>query len=122
MARTVVSLVRGSSASLEAALEANAFAVAEDLDVRLVLAGDAVELALAAASVLPGELGGVPIAPLASGQDLRALIESGVAVDALGDDVRDRGLAPSSLVAGVGSLEREDLAALLRSADAVVTW
>jgi sulfur relay (sulfurtransferase) DsrF/TusC family protein len=124
MVRTVVSLVRGSGGSrpLEAALEANAFAVAEDLDVRLVLAGDAVELALAATGVPPAELGGVAVAAPASGQDLRALIESGVAVHALGGDLRERGLAPASLVAGVASLEPEDLAALLRSADAVVAW
>lgn len=124
MARTVVSLVRGSSGSrsLEAALEANAFAVAEDLDVRLVLAGDAVELALSGAVVHPAKLAGVPVAPASSGEDLRALIESGVAVHAVGDDLRRRGLASSSLVTGVVSVEREDLATLLRSADAVVAW
>jgi sulfur relay (sulfurtransferase) DsrF/TusC family protein len=124
MARTVVSLVRSSCGSrpLEGAIEANAFAVAEDLDVRLVLAGDAVELALAGAEPDTGEVAGVLIAPVSTGQDLRALIESGVAVHALTDDVRERGLATASLVDGVAPLERTELAALMRSADAVVAW
>lgn len=125
MARTVVSLVRGTQGSARAtepALEANAYAVAEDLEVRVVLAGAAVELALAGAQARPGELAGVALPPSASGQDLRGLIESGVAVLALADDLAARGIARESLVDGVETLQGADLAALLRDADAVLAW
>lgn len=125
MARTVVSLVRTpptAARATEPALEANAYAVAEDLDVRLVLAGDAVELALTGGEVRPGEVAGVALPPAASGQDLRGLIESGIDVHAVAADLQARGIAPSALVDGVTPLDGAGLAALLREADAVVTW
>lgn len=125
MARVVVSLVRsaaGAPRGTEPALEANAYAVAEDLDVRVVLAGDAVELALAGGQAGPTEIAGVALPPAATGQDLRALIESGVAVRALSEDLRARGIDPGALVDGVAALEQTELAALLRAADAVLVW
>lgn len=125
MARVVVSLVRSAAGAVrgtEPALEANAYAVAEDLDVRLVLAGDAVELALAGGETPPADLAGVALPPAASGQDLRALIESGVAVRALSEDLASRGIEDAALVDGVATLGQTELAALLRDADAVLVW
>lgn len=125
MARTVVSLIRcagGVARATEPALEANAYAVAEDLDVRLVLACDAVELALSAGEVRPAELAGVALPPTASGQDLRGLIESGVAVYAVRADLERRGIEQEALVDRVRLLDEAELAGLLREADAVLAW
>src|SRR5690606_14720510 len=102
--RRVVSLVRSGPQALrstEAVFEANAFAVAEDVDLTVVLAGAAVELAIAAGEVRPGELAGVALPPAASGQDLLGLLESGVGVLVADADLQARGLAADDLVAGV---------------------
>jgi predicted peroxiredoxin len=125
MARRVVSVLRGAARSLRAtepALEANAYAVAEDLEVSVVLTGQAVELALAAAAVRPSDIAGVALPPAASGQDLRGLIESGVRVYAGAEDLQARGMDDAALVEGVETLDEGRLAALLRDADGVVTW
>lgn len=125
MARRVVSLVRSAPRALwgtDPVLEANAYAVAEDVEVSLVLAGDAVELALAHGQVPPGELAGVALPPAASGQDLRGLLESGIGVFVLTPDLDRRGLHDGSLVDGVARVDEDGLARLLGRADAVVTW
>lgn len=125
MARRVVSVVRsgpGALCSSEASLEANAYAVAEEVDLTIVLRGRALELAIAGGEVRPGELAGVALPPSVSGQDLRGLIESGVAVLADADDLGRLGLAASDLVSGVRLADADILAAALRGADAVLCW
>ena len=81
--RRVVSIVRSAPSALRAgqpALEANAYAVAEDIDLTVVLRGAAVELALRATEVRPGDVAGVAMPASAGGQDLRGLVESGVGI------------------------------------------
>lgn len=125
MVRRVVSLVRSGPQALrstEAVFEANAFAVAEDVDLTVVLAGAAVELAIAAGEVRPGELAGVALPPAASGQDLLGLLESGVGVLVADADLQARGLAADDLVAGVEVVDGAAVADVLRRAEAVLTW
>lgn len=125
MARRVVSLVQTTSGALrpsEPALEANAYAIAEDVDLTVVLRGGAVELAIVGGQIRPGQLAGVPLPPAASAQDLRGILESGIAVMAVADDVSGLGLDPGDLVEGVDVADLDRVAELLRTADAVLAW
>lgn len=125
MARRVVSLVHGVSGALrptEPALEANTYAIAEDVDLTVVLRGSAVELAVAGGQVRPGELAGVVLPPASSAQDLRGLLESGIGVIALAEDVTTLGLSAADLVDGVEVADTSTVAGLLRRADAVLAW
>lgn len=125
MARRVVSLLQGVSGALlptEPALEANAYAIAEDVELTLVLSGAAVELAVAGGEVPPGELAGVALPPAASAQDLRGLIESGVEVLVTAAGLERLGLDHDDLVSGVAVRDDDALAEVLRTADAVLGW
>lgn len=125
MARRVVSYVRRGPVALRASdpvLEANAYAVAEDVDLTLILAGRAVELALAGGEVHPGEVAGVSLPPAASAQDLRGLIESGVSVLVAGEDLAAIGLGTEDLVEGAKAVDSTSVADAIHEADAVVGW
>ncbi|MEX2622032.1 MAG: DsrE family protein [Egibacteraceae bacterium] len=125
MTRRVVSMLQGVAGALrptEPALEANAYAVAEDVELTLVLRGPAVELALSGGEVRPGELAGVALPPAASAQDLQGLIESGVEVIVAADELDRLGLAPADLVPGVTVRDHQALAEALRTADALIGW
>ncbi|MPZ87317.1 MAG: hypothetical protein GEU81_04410 [Nitriliruptorales bacterium] len=125
MVRRVVSLVRGAPVALrgvDPVLEANAFAVAEAVDLAVVLAGSAVELALEASEIRPGETAGVALPPAAYDQDLRGLLESGVPIYVDGEDLRRLGLAVADLVEGVRVVDGGTVARVLRGADAVLAW
>lgn len=108
MAVRVVSLVRSAPVALrgvDPVLEANAYAVVEAIDLAVVLTGPAIELALAGAE-----------------GDLQALLESGVAVYASTPDCERLGLSSADLVPGVRMAEQAAIAAVLRSAQAVLAW
>lgn len=125
MARRIASLLRAAPAALRAtdpALEANAYAVAEDVDLTVVLQGAAVELAVAASEGRPTQVAGVSLPPAASGQDLRGLIESGVRVVAHGRDVDEHGIDRAALVPGVEVVETRTVATILSDAEGVLTW
>lgn len=125
MARRVVSVLQGVAGALlatEPALEANAYAIAEDVDLTLLLRGHAVELAVAGGEVRPGELAGVALPPAASAQDLRGLVESGVDVLVEGEQLDRLGLAGGDLVHGVEVRDATDVAEMLRTADAILGW
>ncbi len=125
MARLVTSVIRTPPAAVSAvdpALEANAYAIAEDVELRLVLRGSGVELALALGQARTVELAGVVISPPVTGQDVRGLIESGVRVAVLDEDLETRGLTPEDLLAGVEVVDFRALAALLAETDAVLGW
>lgn len=124
MVRRVVSVVRSPPAAMRGAdpvLEVNAFAVAEAVDLAVLLVGPAVELALAVTTG-PQVLGGVELPPTAHDQDLRGLVESGVAVVVAAGDLRARGIDPTTLQRGIRSVEPDEVAELLRVADAVLAW
>jgi intracellular sulfur oxidation DsrE/DsrF family protein len=125
MARRVVSLLRGPAGAAranDAALEANAFAVAEDLDLTLVLRGRGVELAQHRPPDAPLELAGRPLPDPAAASDLQGLLESGVPVFVGADCLAELGLGPDDLLAGVRIVDAPAIAGLLRDADAVVAW
>ncbi|MGI8575501.1 MAG: DsrE family protein [Egibacteraceae bacterium] len=118
MIRTPPAAVRAA----DPALEANAYAIAEDIELRLVLRAAGIELALALGQTRTVELAGVVISPPVTGRDVRGLIESGVRVVVLDEDLEVRGLTPDDLLAGVEVVSFGTLAALLAETDAVVGW
>jgi intracellular sulfur oxidation DsrE/DsrF family protein len=126
MARRVVSVLRGpcgaAARTSDPALEANAYAIAEDVDLTLVLRGASVELAVAGARAVPVELAGAALPPLAASQDLRGLVESGVEVHACAASLQGRGIPAGALVEGVEIADAAALETLLRAADAVLAW
>lgn len=125
MARRVVSVVRGDGAgvwSSASSLEANAYAVAEDIDLTLVLRGAGCELAIAALGATDEVLAGHSLAARTGGQDLRALLESGVPVVVDGACLAANGLAVDQLLDGVRVVQHDDVLDLLVDADAVVGW
>ena len=125
MARRVVSVLRlgpGALRPTDPALEANAYAVAEDVDLTVVLRGSAVEFALSRSRSDPGELAGIALPPATGSQDLRGLLESGVRVVAEHEALERRGIRPDELVDGVGAIGTDDLAQLLADAQGVLTW
>ncbi len=124
MARRIVSVLRGAAGvprPSDAALEANAFAVAEDLDLSLVLRGRGVELAQQHGDA-PLTLAGHALPNAASASDLRGLVESGVPVYVGSDCLAQLGLAPDDLLAGVRIVDATAIADLLQGADAVLAW
>ena len=125
MARRIVSLIAsvpGTVRPVEPALDANAYAVAEDVDLTVVLRHDAVELAVVGGEVPPSDLAGVPLPPAAAPHEVRALLESGIAVIADAAALHVRGVDAAALVAGVEVADDARIAALLGSADAVLSW
>lgn len=125
MPRRVVSILRQGRAALRASdpvLEAHAYALAVDVDLTVVLTGDAVELAVAGAAAPTPELVGQALPWSADGQDLQGLLESGVEVHADAGAVSRRALKEADLLPGVRLADRDRIDALLGDAEAVVTW
>ncbi|MGH8910648.1 MAG: hypothetical protein ACRD0K_30175 [Egibacteraceae bacterium] len=125
MARRVVSIIRAHPGAIrgdEPSLEANAYAVASEVDLVIVLRGRGIELAVAGSEVCPGALAGQPLPPAATAADLLGLLESGIAVYAAAGDLARLGLAPDELVEGVRVGDEPTIAHLLRQADAVLCW
>lgn len=125
MARRIVSVVRGAPVALRSTdpgLEANAYAVAEDVDLTVVLRGAGVELTVAGSEARPANVAGVGLPPAASGQDLRGLVESGVRVVADSDDLAARGIPAADLVSGVEVVDSQAVVSILSKAEGVLTW
>lgn len=115
----VLSIIRGADAGAaranDPALDLNAYAVAEDIELTLVLKDHGVELGLAAASCHPEAIAGVDVPAAVPSTDLQALLGSGVRVLAVGRDLDARGLSAEELLDGVSVVDEAGLAALLRS-------
>ena len=125
MVRRVVSLIRWAPVALRGAdpvLEANAFAVAEAVDIVLVLRGVAVELAVAAPAADGPDPADAGLPQPVSDLDLVGLLESGVDVHVAAEDLDRVGLTPDDLVKGVQVADAATLADVLRHAEAVITW
>jgi intracellular sulfur oxidation DsrE/DsrF family protein len=125
MPRRLVSLVRhapGAPRGSEPALEANAYAVTHDVDLTVVLLADAVRLAVAEAETRPRTIGGAPFPPAAPAHDLRALLESGIAVLAHDEGLRRQGIDPRDLLAGIAVADDAEIAAAIADAQGVLTW
>jgi predicted peroxiredoxin len=119
VARRVTSVMTGPD---PAVLEANTYAVAEDVDLTLVLRAAAVELAVAGAQTPPAELAGAALPLSQPAQDLRGLVESGVAVHIDAEALSARGLRPDELVTGTTVSDADTIADLMAAADAALVW
>jgi predicted peroxiredoxin len=125
MARRVVSIMSGAPAAISPAdpvLEANVYAVAEDVDLVVLLRGAAVDYATRMTSVPPARLAGRAMPNARCARDLRGLLESGVPVYVDADSARQTGITPDDLVDGVEVANDDARYALLSSADAVLQW
>ena len=125
MARRIASLLRSAPGALRAtdpALEANAYAVAEDVDLTVVLRSSAVEFAVRGSETRPAQVAGVALPPAAGSQDLRGLLESGVRVVAEAAALQARGLDASQLIDGVELADDTEIADVLAAAEGVLTW
>ena len=122
----VLSIVRGVDAGapheIDTALDLNAYALADDIDLTLVLKAAGVELAVNGARVHPCSLAGVTVPAAEPADDVRALLASGVTVLAVEEDVMSRGLNASDLLAGVRVVPETALADEVVAHDAVLVW
>lgn len=117
----VLSIVRdadvGAARAADPALDTNAYAVADEIDLTLVLKDRGVELALDGVCCDGAELRGVAVPVTEPGRDLRGLAASGVQVYAVSEDLALRGIEPSAVVDGVALLTEAELAGLLTTHD-----
>ena len=122
---TVLSIVRdadvGAARHEDPALDANAYAVADEVELTLVLKDGGVELALDGVCCDGANLRGVALPVTEPARDLRALIASGVRVFAVAEDLVVRGVDASALVSGVEPLSEADLAHLIATNDVTLT-
>lgn len=125
MARRIVSLLRrppGALRTVDPALEANAYAVAEDVDLTVVLRGDAVDFAVSGGETRPARIAGVVLPPAAGSQDLRGLLESGVRVVAEASALQARGIEAGDVIPGVHVADDSEITSVLTEAEGVLTW
>ena len=122
---SVLSIVRdadvGAARRDDPALDANAYAVADEVELTLVLKDGAVELALDGVCCDGANLSGVALPVTEPARDLRALIASGVRVFAVAEDLAVRGVEASTLVEGIEPLTEADLAHLIATNDLTLT-
>ncbi len=125
MVARVLSLIRGTDAgaarTADPALDVNAYAVADDVELTLVLTDHGVELGLRDAVCHPARIGGVEVPAATPATDLRALLSSGVTVLAVAEDLRARGLEATDLLEGIGVVAQRELAGLVASHDRTLT-
>ncbi len=125
MVKRVLSIVRGADiggAGGDApALDLNAYAVAEDVELTLVLADRAVEYATRSPDATARKIATVALPATDPRADLVALVASGVRVVALSDDLDGRGLGPDDLLEGVGQVSTDELADLFATHDVALT-
>ena len=125
MPRRLVSLIRhapGAPRGSEPALEANAYAVTQDVDLTVVLLSDAVRLAVAAAETRPRTIAGAPFPPAAPSHDLRALLESGIRVIVHAQGMSSQGIVAGDLLEGIEIADDVTVAAAIADAQGVLTW
>ena len=125
MTRRIVSLIRrapGAARGSEPSLEANAYAVTQELELTVVLLDEAVRLATAGAETRPRTIAGAAFPPAAPAHDLRALLESGIRVLAHADGLAAEGLDAEVLLPGVSVVTDGAVADLIADADGVLTW
>lgn len=125
MPTRVLSLLRGSDAgaarALDPALDLNAYAVAEDVELTLVLKDAAVELGLRGVACRPVSVAGIDVPAATPGTDLLALVGSGVHVLAVIEDLAARGIDPGELLQGIDVLAEDELARLVAANDVTLT-
>lgn len=121
----VLSIVRGADAGAarpnDPALDVNAYAVAGDVELTLVLKDHGVELALGGTACHQDTIAGIEVPASVPATDLRALLDSGVSVLAVELDLRSRGLAPEDLLDGIEVVDEPGLAALIATCDVTLS-
>ncbi len=126
MVTTVLSILRsadpGAPRIADPVLDLNAYALAEDVELTLLLKAAGVELGVAGAHVQAAAVGGVEVPAAAAEHDLRALLASGVRVLAVEQDLVARGLSAGDLVDGVAPVPESRLTELVREHDVILTW
>ena len=125
MARRVVSILTAAPAAMsphDPVLEANVYAVAEDVDLTVLLRGVAIEYAATGGTVPEARLAGQPLPDARCARDLRGLLESGVGVYVDAVSAAHQGLDVDALIPGVSVADAEAQSELLRTADAVLHW
>lgn len=125
MTTRVLTILRGAEAgaarSADPAVDTTAFAVADDIELTVVLKDRAVELGLAGTRCRSAPLAGVDVPAAEPAADLRALLASGIRVLAVAEDLAVRGLRPGSLLAGIEPLPEAGLAPLIAGHDVTLT-
>lgn len=125
MITRVLSLMRGADAgaarSADPALDVNAYAVAEDVEVTLVLKDQGVQLGVAETSAAPEAIVGIDVPVAEPETDITALLSSGVPVLAVRTDLQARGLGPEDLLDGIEVVEEARLAELIVEHDVTLT-
>ncbi|MDP9022833.1 MAG: DsrE family protein [Actinomycetota bacterium] len=126
MVTRVLSVLRnadpGAPRAADPVIDLNAYALAEDVELTLVLKAAGVELGLAGAHVRPATIGGLDVPAATAEYDLRALLASGVRVLAVEEDLAARGLGAADLVDGIETVPEAALAPLLTEQDVTLTW
>lgn len=125
MARRVVSILTAAPAAMsphDPVLEANIYAVAEDVDLTVLLRGVAIEYAAVSGTVAPARLANETLPNARCARDLRGLLESGVLVYVDAVSAAHQGLHADDLIAGVSLADADEQSDLLRTADAVLHW
>lgn len=121
----VLSIVRGADAGaarpVDPALDATSFAIADEIDLTVVLKDRGVELGVDRVCCDRATLSGLAVPAAEPGVDLRGLIASGVRVHAVREDLDARGIEPAALVAGIEPLAEAELAALIVAHDVTLT-
>jgi predicted peroxiredoxin len=125
MVRRVLSLIRGSDAGAarqaDPALDLNAFAVADEVDLTLVLKDHGVELALATTRADVGSIAGVDVPVAEPSTDLRGLLASGARVCVVAEDLEARGLTDRDLIDGIEVIGEPTLAQLITDNDVTLS-
>ena len=94
-----------------------------DLDVSLLLRGNAVNYAVTGQDASGLSFGGVSVGhPPKLDEDLTGLINSGVTVSYVAEDLADRGIDDSSIIGGVQPVTRAELPRLLNEHDQIWHW
>lgn len=126
MVTRVLSVLRsadpGAPRAADPVLDLNAYALAEEVELTLVLKAAGVELGVADAHVRPAVVGGHDVPAAAAEDDLAALLASGVRVLAVEEDLRARGLGPDDVLPGVTTIAEEGLVGELEAHDVTLTW
>lgn len=125
MVTRVLSFVRraddGAARTADPSLDLNAYAVAEDVELTLVLKDRGVELGVAGTACHPEAIAGVEVPAAVPATDLRALLASGVRVVAVATDLGARGIEVDDLVDGVEVVTDGEVARLLADHDVTLT-
>jgi len=121
----VLSILRGADAGAardaDPALDANAYAVADEIELTLVLKDRGVELGLDGACCDQNMLGGLAIPVAEPGIDLRALIRSEERFSRNAENLAARGIDPAALVDGIEPVSEADLSLLILEHDVTLT-